>query len=204
MRNAKKVTSLKQKRILRIANRIVSLCIFCFLITTRIWRMGEGTFLSLSVYTSIGGGGPNPVQTGGGGGTLSFLTGGYPHPSWLGWGLPPSFLMEGYPIQSWQGIPLSFPMGDTPIQSWQGYHIPGQEGEVPHPFSRMGSGPRSGWGQVWGGGIPSGTASRVLAMWRAVFHFRSHRRTFFEYVLAIWTYTVNNLLHAQPNFSPWS
>ena len=134
------------------------------------------------------------------GGSLSQVwMGGGTHPR-SGWGYPIPGLDGGYCIPGMDGgYPIvgleRYPgMGYSHIQVPGvdgGYPIPGMDrgtpyqvwrgvpwhGVLPHPGPRCGSGVEVRKG---GGGTPTGTAWRVLAMRRAVCLLRSRRRTFFS------------------------
>ena len=76
---------------------------------------------------------PHPMSDGGG--TLSQVQMGVPHPR-SGWGYP-ILLTGGYPLQVW--------MGGTP-SSWQGVPPSKMRMGVPHSADRGYPHPRSGWG----------------------------------------------------------
>ena len=89
--------------------------------TARIRRIREGTVFSLSIHTSMGGGGRYPHPADRVGLPPPSPTEGYPHPSWPGGN--PSFPMERYVIQSWtEGMPILL-TGRYPHQV--DGHIPG-------------------------------------------------------------------------------
>ena len=108
--------------------------------------MGGGTVFSLSDHTSMGKGGGYPIWLtrvvpipgldggypvpglNGGGGALSQVWTGVPHPR-SGWGGTPSQVQTGgYSIWLMGGTPSQVWMGDSPSQVWMGYPIPHMDG----------------------------------------------------------------------------